>query len=65
MCYLCLKDDIFVERRLSDAQLLRERAAHIKSMIREAEENKERMCYVGDAAVELLKKEQYEIAKKL
>jgi len=30
-----------------------------------AEDKKLSMCYIGDAAVELLKKEQYELAKQL
>jgi hypothetical protein len=65
MCYLCLKDDIFAGKNPTNEQQLRERAVHIKRIIREAEDNKHSMCYIGDATVELLKKEQYELAKQL
>lgn len=65
MCYMCLKDDVFAFKDPTDEQRLRLRAAHIKRLLLEAEDNKYTMCYIGDAAVELLKKEQYELAKKL
>jgi len=65
MCYLCLKDDVFAGMNPTNEQRLRDRAAHIKRLIREAEDKKLSMCYIGDAAVELLKKEQYELAKQL
>lgn len=65
MCYLCLKDDIFTGKNPTNEQRLRERAAHVKRLLREAEDNKHTMCYIGDAAVELLKNEQYELARQL
>lgn len=65
MCLMCLKDDVFGPKGPSSRELLRKRAARIKSMITEAEANKDRLCYVGDAAVNLLKKEQYELARQL
>lgn len=65
MCYLCLREDVFAGKGQTEEQRLRERAAHVKLLIAEAESRRDRMCYIGDAAVELLKKEQYELAKKL
>lgn len=65
MCYLCLRDDIFAGKEQTEQARLRERAAHIKQLIADAESRRDKMCYVGDAAIELLKKEQYEIARKL
>ncbi len=65
MCFMCLKDDIFGGKDPTNEQRLRERAAHVKRLIAEAEAKRDSMCYIGDAAVELLKKEQYELAKQL
>jgi hypothetical protein len=65
MCLMCLKNDVFGGRNPTTRERLFERAKHVKEMIREAEDNKLFLCYVGDAAVELLKKEQYELAKNL
>lgn len=65
MCFMCLKDDIFGAKDPSDHQRLRERAAKVKQLLREADERKNETCYVGDAAVGLLKEEQYALARQL
>lgn len=65
MCYMCLRDDIFGGRNPSNVQRLRERAAQVKKLIAEAEDRKHEMCHVGDAAVNLLKEEQYKLAREL
>jgi hypothetical protein len=65
MCYMCMKDDVFGGVNPTNQQRLRERARQVKLMLAEAEDRRMEMCYVGDAAVELLKKEQYELAKQL
>lgn len=65
MCLMCLKNDVFGGRNPSTRERLLERAKKIKDMLREAEDNKLSLCYIGDAAVELLKIEQYDLAKQL
>lgn len=65
MCFMCLKDDVFGPPQPKKQQLLRERAKHVKQLLSEAEERRMEMCYVGDAAVDLLKQEQYDLAKQL
>lgn len=62
---MCMKDDVFGGVNPTNQQRLRERARQVKLMLAEAEDRRMEMCYVGDAAVELLKKEQYELAKQL
>jgi hypothetical protein len=62
---MCLKDDIFGAKDPTDRQRLRERAARIKELLREAEERSQENCHIGDAVVDLLKEEQYEIARQL
>lgn len=66
MCFLCMKDNPFANRGVSTLVAKRERALEIKQLIREAEESgHDKMCHIGDATVELLKQEQYELAKDL
>jgi len=65
MCLMCLKTDVFGGRNPTTRERLLERAKHIKEMIREAEDNKNSLCFVGDAAIELLRQEQYELARQL
>lgn len=62
---MCLKDDIFEAKDPSDRQRLRERAAKVKELLREAEDRRMENCHIGDAVVDLLKEEQYEIARQL
>jgi energy-converting hydrogenase A subunit M len=65
MCLMCLKNDVFGGRNPTSRELVRERAMKVKRLLKEADDNKLQLCYVGDAAVELLKKEQYDLAKEL
>lgn len=65
MCYLCLKDDIFVTRKPQSEQRLRERAAYVKQLLAEADGKEDDMCYIGDETVKLLKSEQYALARML
>jgi hypothetical protein len=65
MCLMCLKDDVFGGRNPTTQELVRERAKRIKELLREADDHRLQLCYVGDAAVELLRKEQYELARQL
>lgn len=65
MCYLCLKDDVFKNKQASNMELKLARAKHIKDTIAEAEGKTSEMCYIGDATIELLKKEQYELSRDL
>lgn len=65
MCLMCLKNDVFGGRNPTTRERLLERARKVKEMLREAEDNKHGLCYIGDAAVNLLKQEQYELAKQL
>ena len=65
MCYLCLRDDIFGAKDPSDRERLRERAAKVKELLREAEDRRLENCHIGDAVVDLLKEEQYDLAKQL
>lgn len=65
MCFLCLKDNPFANKNPSTRDAHKARAAEIKELIREAEEKENDMCFVGDATIELLKKEQYELARQL
>lgn len=62
---MCLRDDVFAGKNPTNRQRLLERAAHVKYLIRVAEDNMNRMCYIGDAALNLLKEEQYALAKQL
>jgi hypothetical protein len=65
MCLMCLKNDVFGGRNPSTRELLKERAKKVKEMLQEAENKKHSLCFIGDAAVELLKREQYELARQL
>ena len=65
MCMMCLKNDVFGGRNPTTRERLLERARKVKEMLREAENNSPTLCFIGDAAVELLKKEQYELARQL
>ena len=65
MCFLCLKDNPFANKNPLNIDLKRARAQEIKELIREAEAKQLYMCYIGDATIALLKKEQYELAKDL
>lgn len=65
MCYMCLKDDVFSGKNPTTERRLRDRAAQVKRILDEASLNEDSMCYIGDAAVRLLKEEQYELAKQL
>lgn len=65
MCMLCLKNDIFGGRNPTTTERLKARAKAIKEMITEAESNKNGLCYMGDAAIALLKQEQFDLAQKL
>ena len=65
MCLMCMKNDVFAGREPSTRELLKQRAARVKEMLNEAEAKKLDLCYIGDAAVALLKREQYELAKQL
>lgn len=65
MCFMCLKDDVFGGKDPTKEQLAKERALKVKQLITEAEARKHEMCYVGDAAVDLLKQEQYDLARQL
>jgi hypothetical protein len=65
MCYLCMKDDVILSQRPNPGRELRERAVRIKAMLREAEENEGSTCHIGEAAVQILKQEQYELARQL
>lgn len=65
MCFLCLKDNPFANKNPSNDELLKARALEIKTLIKEAEGREPDMCHIGDAVIELLKKEQYELARQL
>lgn len=63
MCYLCLKDDPFAVKPLTTVDRIKQRALEIKFLLREAEEHDK--CHIGDATIERLKQEQYELARQL
>ena len=63
MCFLCLKDDPFAVKPLTDIQRKRQRAAEIKKLLREAEGYN--VCDIGDATVNRLKEEQYRLSREL
>jgi hypothetical protein len=65
MCLMCMKNDVFSGRNPSTRELLKDRARRVKDMLTEAESNQGDLCYIGDAAVNLLKQEQYDLAKRL
>lgn len=59
---MCMKD-IFVGRNPTTVEKAKSRALKIKALLADAEN--EELCYIGDASIELLKKEQYELAREL
>jgi len=63
MCLMCMKDNIFEGRNPTSLERARKRALKIKQLLLDVDN--EELCYVGDAAVELLKKEQYDLAREL
>jgi hypothetical protein len=63
MCYLCLKDDPFATKPLTDIHRKRQRAMEIKVLLKEAEEH--RLCDIGDVTVERLKEEQYKLSRDM
>jgi hypothetical protein len=65
MCYMCVKDDVLKGLNPTNEQRLRERAAHVKGLIAEAERRKSETCDIGEGIVDLLKEEQYRIARQL
>jgi len=65
MCYMCVKDDVLKGMNPTNQQRLRERAAHVKGLIAEAERRKQETCDIGGAIVDLLREEQYKIARQL
>lgn len=65
MCYMCVKDDVLKGINPSNEQLLRERAARVKRLVNEAETRKAETCDIGEAIVDLLKDEQYRLARQL
>ncbi len=65
MCFLCLKDNLFANKNPSTRDAKRARVVEIKRLINEAEGKHDDMCFIGDATIELLKKEQYELARDL
>jgi len=68
MCYMCMiLDDVFAPKVKSDRERLRERAAQVKKLVNEAETRKAEIsaCDMGEAWVDVLKEEQYELARQL
>lgn len=65
MCLICIKDDLFGSRGPTQQARLLDRARKIKEILREAEENKSSTCFIGDAMIDQLKTEQFELAKQL
>jgi len=63
MCLMCIQTNIFSGRNPTNLELARARAKEIKSLL--ASVDTEATCHIGDGAIELLKKEQYELAKRL
>lgn len=63
MCYLCLKDDPFAVKPLTNIHRVRQRAAEIKVLLKEAEEHD--TCNIGDATVTRLKEEQFKLSRDL
>jgi hypothetical protein len=62
---MCLKDNIFDGRNTTDEQRKRQRAAQVKLLLDEAESKRGTTCFMGDAAVNLLREEQYQLARSL
>ena len=68
MCYMCMiLDDVFAPKVKSGREQLRERAAHVKKLVAEAETRKDEVnaCDMGEMWVDVLKQEQYELARQL
>lgn len=63
MCYLCLKDDVFPATYPTEVAKKRQRAADVKKTLRDAE-TKTR-CGAGEIILEVLRQEQYKLAKDL
>lgn len=63
MCYLCLKDDPFAVKPLTTIHRVRQRAAEIKQLLKEAEEHD--TCHIGDATVAKLREEQFKLSRDL
>lgn len=63
MCYLCLQDDPFSFKPMTDIYRKRQRAAEIKELLKMAQEVK--TCNTADITVKKLKEEQYELSRSM
>ena len=65
MCYLCLKNDQFVVRPISQREKKLARAAELKKLLRAIDDATDLTCDHGDAVVDALRNEQYMLAREL
>jgi hypothetical protein len=63
MCYLCLADQFRLEMPKSKTERLKDRALEIKQLLRQAEQNS--VCGEGNKVIQILKEEQYKLARSI
>ena len=60
---MCLKDDPFAVKPMTDIHRKRQRMVEIKFILKEMEDRF--LCDIGDVTVERLKEEQYKLSREM